>query len=47
MPPSTPPPEDLGGEQPLGPSPSEELPYLRFYHSPELRDKTLAVVRAI
>ncbi len=42
-----PPPEELVGEQPLELSPAEELPYLRFYHSAELRDKTLAVVRSI
>ncbi len=47
MPPSTPPPPELAGEQPLEPSPDEELPYLSFYYSAELRDKTLAVVRSI
>ncbi len=47
MPPSDLPPEELTGEQPLEPSPVEELPYLRFYHSTELRDKTLAIVRSI
>ncbi len=47
MPPSTPPPEELAGEQPLEPVPGVELPYLRFYHSVELRDKTLAIVRSI
>ncbi len=47
MPPSDPPPDDLAGDQPLEPSPAAELPYLRFYHSAELRDKTLAIVRSI
>ncbi len=47
MSPSAPPPEAQAGEQPLEPDPAEELPYLRFYHSAALRDKTLAVVRSI
>jgi hypothetical protein len=45
--PSAPPPEESAAEQPPEPSPAEELPYLRFYHSAELRDKTMAVVRSI
>ncbi len=47
MPPSALPEEAQAGEQPVEPSPDEELPYLRFYHSAELRDKTLAIVRTI
>ena len=48
MPPSDSPSEAQSGEQPLEPYPAEEeLPYLRFYHSAELRDKTLAIVRTI
>ncbi len=47
MPPSIPSPEELAGEQPLEPSLAEDLPYLRFYHSAELRDKTLGIIRNI
>ncbi len=48
MSPSTPPSEAQAGEQLLELCPAdEELPYLRFYHSAELRDKTLAIVRNI
>jgi hypothetical protein len=37
----------LADEQPVEPSLIEELPYLRFYHSAELREKTLVIVRSI
>ncbi len=47
MTPSNAPPEELAAEQPLEPPLAEELPYLRFYHSAELRDKTLAIIRNI
>jgi hypothetical protein len=47
MPPSVPPLEEPAGVQPLEPSSTQALPYLRFYHSAELRDKTLSIVRSI
>ncbi len=47
MPPLAPLPEELAGEQPVELSATEDLPYLRFYHSAELREKTLVIVRSI
>jgi hypothetical protein len=47
MPPSDTSPEEPAGEELLEESSVEELPYLRFHHSAELREKTLAVLRNI
>jgi hypothetical protein len=47
MPASSAPPAQLSAEQPAGPPPVGQQPFLRFYHSAGLRTKTLAMLATV